>query len=301
MAEPGLVLGFDLGGTNLRAAVADTSGRLLVQRVVPTEAQHGAENAICRVLELGQELLRKSSGELRSVGVATMGITLDDRVEMAPNVPGWEELKLPALVGGYFPGSRVGIDNDVKAAGLAELYWGALKGVANGIYLNLGTGLAAALVVDGKMVHGAHGAAGEIGSNLRTPDEVRGARAGAAPLEEFVGGRAIDEAAAERFGQGATARDAFARAADGDAEASRFVDERLRELAFHLCNLSIALDPARVAVGGGMMAAGSVVLPFLQSWLDRFVPYPPELVPAALPDPGLKGAIALALTALDTD
>jgi glucokinase len=295
MIEPGLVLGFDLGGTNLRAAVANTSGKLLVQHAIPTDAEHGAEKAICRVLQLGQELVKKSSGELRSVGVATMGITLDDRVEMAPNVPGWEKLKLPALVAEHFPGARFRVDNDVKAAGLAEVYWGALRGIDNGIYLNLGTGLACAVVVRGEVLQGAHGAAGEIGSNLRAPDEVHGAGSGRAPLEEFIGGRAIDEAATERFGQGAAARGAFARSAEGDAEARRFVDERLRELAFHVCNLCIALDPARVAVGGGMIAAEAVILPYLRSRLDSFVPYPPKLVPAALPDPGLRGAVALAL------
>jgi len=88
-----------------------------------------------------------------------------------------------------FPALPAAFGNDVKLAALAELTWGALAKVAHGVYLNLGTGIAATLVVDGQVVDGAHGAAGEIGYWLTGSAMPQAAAQGAAPTEEALGGR----------------------------------------------------------------------------------------------------------------
>lgn len=300
MAGPGFVLGFDLGGTKLRVAAGDRSGAQLAEETVPTHAEQGAAKAISRVISAGSRMAQQvDNGPLLAVGVATMGITEEDEVLMAPNVPGWEELALPRLMRSRFKGAELAIANDVKAAALAELRWGALQGVDTGIYLNLGTGFASALIVGGEVISGAHGAAGEIGSNLRRLHESVGAGQGRPPLEEFVGGRAIGEAARQEFGPNVGAGEVFRRAERGDRDARAFVEDRLREIAFHLCNLTIGLDPERIVVGGGMMASQGLILPFLSSYLERFVPFPAQLVSARfLKDAGVKGALALAVAAV---
>ena len=149
------------------------------------------------------------------------------------------------------------------------------------------------------MLAGANGAAGEIGYALRGPADETGAADGRAPLEEFVGGRAIGERGSRLLGATVSAADVFA---SDNAATRALIDETLAELATHVANLVIALDPARVAVGGGLMSHGKLVLAAL-----RAPPAPrgalpgPSCVPAAfVHDGSLRGALALGLEVADT-
>jgi len=301
VSESGFVLGIDLGGTKMALATARPDGALLRVERQPTEAARGAEQAFGRAIAAGLRLVEETAadtgGTLEAVGLSTMGITQPDGVLMAPNVPGWDRLAIPGRLRHAFPDAPHGIENDVKAATRAEVRWGALRGCRTAIYLNLGTGIAAGLVVDGTVLQGANGAAGEIAYNLRTPHEEIGAALGHAPLEEYAGGRAIGERASVRFGRPLTARDVFERAAD-DVEARGLVEETLGEALFQVTNLVIALDPERLAVGGGLMASEALILPRLRAHVRRFAPFPPDVVAASLVhDAGLMGAIAVAVTA----
>jgi glucokinase len=184
--------------------------------------------------------------------------------------------------------------NDAKAAAMAEVLWGALRGVDPGVYLSLGTGISTAIVIGGRVFTGAHGAAGEIGYNLRSVLDTAGIAQGRAPLEEAVGGRFIGERASLLLGERLSTAGVFAHT---DVRARFLVDEALAELATHVANLAILLDPARIAVGGGWMRSGELILQALAFRLAYAVPFPPEIVPARfLNDASLHGAIALALT-----
>jgi len=183
---------------------------------------------------------------------------------------------------------------DVKAAAMAEVLWGALKGADPAVYLSLGTGIAAAILIGGRVVTGAHGASGEIGYNLRSVLDTSGAAQGQAPLEEAIGGRFIGERASLLLGNSLSAAEVFAHA---DIRARFFVDEVLAELATHVANLAILVDPLRIAVGGGLMNSGDLILRALMFRLGYAVPFPPEIVAARfLNDASLHGAIAMALT-----
>lgn len=283
----------------MAAATADFSGAIILQEQLPTHPVHGANQAIQRALEVAGRLVQETSdrvsGRLQAIGLSTMGLTLEDRVLMAPNVPGWGELSIPQIMRAAFPSIKVTIENDVKAAALAEVKWGALAGSQSGIYLNLGTGIAATLVMDGRILRGAHDAAGEIAHNLRHVHEEVGAAQGRTPLEEFVGGGAVEKRAKARWGSSCSVQEVFARMAT-DSDARTFVEETLSELAFHVTNLAIAFDPQRLVVGGGMMAAQDEIVPRLTESLRRFAPFPPEvLVGRFSGDAGLRGAIAMAI------
>ena len=102
--------------------------------------------------------------EVAAVGVSTFGIPFDDRVELAPTIDGWGDLPLGREVRSAFPGAAVRLATDAKAAAQAEARWGALAGCDPAIYLNLGTGLSAAIVAGGNVLHGSNGEAGEIGT-----------------------------------------------------------------------------------------------------------------------------------------
>jgi glucokinase len=220
------------------------------------------------------------------------GIVGEDGVLLAPNVPGWDRLQLPDLLRDGLGVSSVSVANDVNAAALAESRWGALAGCDPGVFLSLGTGVKAGLVIGGQVFEGAHGAAGEIGYSLRKASDGPAFAAGHAPLEEYVGGRALGERASALVGTPLSAADAFS---DSRLPPS-FVDDWLAELTMHAANLAIALDPERIAVGGGLMAHAETILPALRERLGASVPFPPDVVAGRfIQDGALRGAAALAI------
>jgi glucokinase len=185
----------------------------------------------------------------------------------------------------------------VKAAAAAELRWGALAGCDPGLYLNLGTGLAVAIVAGGTVITGAHGASGEIGYNLRSAADVYVDPAERTILEHVVSGQALETTGSARLGQRVTAADVFTMART-QPDAAVLTDEFTRELAMHVANLATAIDPVRIVVGGGLVRSWDQLEAGLRRALDAAVPFPPELSVARFPsDAPLIGALALGVEA----
>jgi glucokinase len=333
MAHPPVVLGIDFGGTKIATAVCDLAGNKLASAVVDSLPEYGARASFDHGVRAARELLETQAAGVRlaAVGVATFGIPFDDRVELAPAIDGWANLALGRELRQAFPGVPIRMATDAKAAAQAEVRWGSLAGFDPAIYLNLGTGLAAAIVTGGQVLAGSQGAAGEIGYSLREPGDVGRADGLRIPLEDMVSGQALQRRAglhgaslegaslqgaslqgasvpaaglnaprtepASTGGQRLTAAEVFARAA-ADAELNDLITDFVDELAFHLVNLAIAVNPARIAVGGGMTRSWDRIEPRLTEALRAGVPYPPDLVLARFPhDAPLLGAVALAVDA----
>jgi len=298
LAREQFVVAIDFGGTKIAVATADMTGSMLKQARLDTNASHGAQQVLERTTVTTHALIERTAAEVGgqcvAVGVATPGVVHDNGVLLSPNIPGWERVPLRETMRTSLHIPTVVAANDVKAAAMAEVLWGALKGADPAVYLSLGTGIAAAIVIGGRVITGAHGASGEIGYNLRSVLDYSGAAHGRAPLEEAIGGRFIGERGSLLLGESLSAADVFAHS---DTRARFLVDETLAELATHVANLAILIDPARIAVGGGLMSSGDVILRALAFRLGYAVPFPPEIVPARfLNDASLYGAIALALT-----
>jgi glucokinase len=283
-----VVLGLDFGGTKIAAAVCDLSGRRLAAAVVTSLAEQGARASFEYGVQTARGLLASEAAgaPLAAVGVATFGVPSDDLVALAPAIDGWEMLPMGRELRAAFPGVPVQLANDVKAAAAAEVRWGALADADPALYLNLGTGLAAAVVSGGQVLTGFHGAAGEIGYSLR---DRAGLPVPGLRLEDMVSGRALQQRT------GRTAAEIFDPAGDHDSLVADFVDE----LAFHLVNMTILIDPQRIAVGGGLTRSWHRIGPRLGAALRAAVPYPPSLVLGRYPhDAPLLGAVALAVDAV---
>ncbi len=299
MEEPSspFVLALDFGGTKIAAAVASRNGRRLGQTSIATEPAAGPRPNLDRALAAARRLLDETVPGRRPSAVAatTFGIPSRDGISLAPAIDGWERVELARELEDGLGCELVRVATDVKAAAAAEARDGALAGADPGLYLNLGTGLAVALVVGGRVVLGADGAAGEIGYHLLAPN---GAARGVPVLEDLVSGIGLAAEARRRVGQELTAADVFARERS-EPRLAELVDEFVRHLSFHLVNLAVTVNPARIAVGGGLVRSWERLEAPLREALDAHVPYPPELVPGRYPyDAALEGAIALALEAL---
>jgi glucokinase len=294
------VVAIDFGGTKIDVATATLNGQLLQQHRLETMASQGARQALKRATAMARKLIANTTemtgGYCLAAGGVSPGIILPDRILFAPNIPGWEQLALLDMIREDLDIPHVAVGNDVKAAAVAEACWGSLKDADPAIFLSLGTGIGTALIIRGQVFTGAHGAAGEIAYNLRgTPNE-RGVAHGHAPLEEAVGGRAVGERGSMLLERHMSAEYVFA---SSDNRLRLLIDEILAELAVHVANIAIFVDPMRIAVGGGMMSSATTILPALTSPLQSAVPFPPEVVLAHfVHDGALRGAVALALETL---
>jgi glucokinase len=298
--EVGFVAAVDFGGTKVAVASATPTGEIIDQTRFDTDATNGAEQAVQRAIDEARSIIcaaeAETGGRCVAVGVVSPGIARGGRTFLAPNVPGWEDLELESRLR-----EALGIDpmvfgNDVKAAGLAELRWGTLVGADPGLFLSLGTGVAAAVLAGGRVLEGAHGAAGEVGYNLRGVNDESAFIDGHAPLEEVAGGRFIGARASRAAGHDLSTAEAFAAR---DPATRQFIDDTLDELAVHVANMALLIDPERIAVGGGMMESADRILGALKRQLRRAVPFPPGVSAARfVHDAALRGAMALALDAL---
>src|SRR5262252_2008226 len=281
--QPPVVLGLDFGGTKIAMMVCEPSGQRLASSTVASGGELGARASFERGIQAARALLAGAAAGrgLAAVGVSTFGIPFDDRVELAPAISGWDKLAFGNELRAAFPGARIVMATDAKAAAQAEVRWGALAGCDPAVYLNLGTGLSAAIVAGGQVLSGANGAAGEIGYNLRILSDVGVPMAARTTLEDMISGQAL-------------ARRAAGHTADGQPMEAGQVFEASRDVP--------GLDRLLIAVGGGMVRSWDRLRPALQDALSAGVPFPPELVAARFPsDAPLIGAIALALDATRAD
>src|ERR1700712_215100 len=187
-----VVVGLDFGGTKIAVAVSDVDGRRLAERTVATVAAEGGAFNLALGMTAARGLLGSvDDARLVAVGAATFGIPGQDGVDLAPAIPGWSDLRLEFELGRAFPDVPIAVATDVKAAALAEAIDGALVDCDPGIYVNLGTGLAVAIVAGGTVIAGRHGASGEIGYNLRRIGDVGRPLYDRTMLEETVSGGAL--------------------------------------------------------------------------------------------------------------
>ena len=284
-------LGIDVGGTTYTIVLRDADGRVrdALEDAMPARLPPAA--AMKSIAAAARELAERADVEpahLAGVGLAVPGSVDVARglVRMAPNLPGWRDVPVGAVVAETL-GVPVAVEHDVRMAALAESRLGAGRGVAVFVCVTVGTGIGAALVFDGRLHRGASDAAGEIG-HVPVPgaDAVCGCgRRGC--LETVASGRAIT---ARAHAAGAppsfTARDVFAAAATGDSTCARVVADAVAALAAGVTMLVNVVNPGVIALGGGVAAAGAALLDPLRAAV-RAAAWAPgaeavRLVPAAL-------------------
>lgn len=302
-----LFIGVDCGGTHLRAAATDSSGAVLAERAVPTassrETAGGLSGAIVGLVSGLLPELAARGGRTAGVGVGLPFVCWDGRVHLHRNVDALDPAALEAeLVAAT--GAPVRLSNDVKCAALGEAWLGAAKGADPFVYLNVGTGLSAALYAGGGVYRGAHNAAGEIAYWATGSGESPGPADGTGELEEAFSGVGLSgayRAAAGGAGAPASAKDIFERAAAGEALAASVIERGLSRLLPAIANLLTFADPELLVVGGGVAEGLSRYAERMESYVRRVTPFPPPIRWSALGSrSGLLGAARLGMEAAST-
>jgi hypothetical protein len=163
-ADFGYVLGVDIGANKILALVADLNGRIVGSDRRATDGSKGAEVVLAESRTAARRALDEAGiarSSLKAVAVGTPGIVDpgSGRVTLAPQLAGWEGIRLAAVLGRSFP-CRVLVDNEVHLSVLAERWLGAARGIDDVVYMQIGVGIGAGILIGGEVYRGARGAAG---------------------------------------------------------------------------------------------------------------------------------------------
>jgi glucokinase len=284
-----VMVAVDVGGTGIKAGLVARDGTVWLRRRCPTGADRGPAAVVATVLRVAGELAAAARADGRrpcGVGVVVPGVVDEDRgvlvwsanlglrdEPLADRVSA--ELGLPAWLG-----------HDVRAGGVAEARHGAGRGARHVLFVAVGTGIAAAQVVAGRAVAGAHGAAGELGHVVIRPDGPGCGCGGRGCLEAVASAAAIGRRYAELAGGPADAGRVAAGVAAGDPTAARVWREAVAALADGLVIGQALVDAELIVVGGGLAEAGETLLAPLRTAVKERLTFhrEPALVPAALGD-----------------
>jgi glucokinase len=258
-----LVIGVDVGGTTIKAALFDSDGLEYFRSDWPTPRQLGTDAVITTIIDVIAELRAQvpEAAQVRAVGLVVPGLVDAEQgiAVYAANL-GWRQLPLRQIVAEAV-GLPVILDHDVRAAGLAELELGAGRGLQEIIFVALGTGVAAAVITRGQVAAGATGRAGELGHLPVFPEGEWCACGQRGCTETYASAAALSRRYAAASGiSDVRAEDVISRAAAGDPIAEKIFNDAVPALGRALVNYVLLMDPELILIGGGMGASGAALL-----------------------------------------
>lgn len=303
--------GVDIGGTAVKLGIFTIEGELLEKWEIKTRREDESSHILPDIAE-SLENKRKEMGilleEVAGLGFGTPGPVTEDGVAICPANLDWKNKpvakELSELTGLPCKGG-----NDVNVAGLGELWRGGAKGYKNAVVVPIGTGVGAAIIVDGKIIAGSTGAAGEVG-HIHVDDKIEEACGCGAVgcVEQFSSAtglvrmankmlRETDRETVLRNLDVITAKDVLDAAKAGDAAADEIFDKFCDYLGYSLAATAAVIDPEIFILGGGVSKAGQILVDRVQGYFKKYVWPGRRNIPFALAqlgnDAGIYGAASL--------
>ena len=289
MEQDILFLGVDLGGTNIKAIATTGDGRRLCEKNIQAETERGPDAVIQKMVLLIEDVI-ESCNVLRerflAIGVAAAGVVnMNSGIcRFLPNLPGWIDIPLVQRVS-----EEIDIEtfliNDVRAITLAEMLFGAGRGVQNLICMAVGTGVGGGIVIDGNLYFGSEGLACEIGHQIIEPQGPRCLCGSRGCLESLASGSNIAFQAMRMIKQGAktlmrdlvendlnrvTPQVVADAARQGDQYARDIWEREAYYLGLGVANLVVVLNPEMLILSGGVSEAIDLLVPGIRETLrDR--------------------------------
>ena len=314
----GLSVGIDIGGTKVAGGVVDTDGVVVARARRDTPHRSTSPSVVeDTIVDVVAELIDGAGDDVVAVGIGAAGFVAADRatVVFAPHLS-WRDEPLEANLQRRVP-VPISVDNDANAAAWAEWRFGAAQGDSHVVMVNLGTGIGGAMILDGQIMRGRFGIAGEFGHMQVVPGGQRCECGNKGCWEQYASGNALVREARSMMTAGSpmatdllnlvggdpsslTGPMITEAARDGDATATELLGEIGQWLGIGIANLAAAFDPGVFVIGGGVSAAGDLLLEPARTTFRRHLTgrgYRPEarIVGAALGnEAGLIGAADLA-------
>ena len=266
-AEQRMSIGVDVGGTKIAVGV------LIGDELHDFHSQPTPETGWAAVLDAiaGQvQSLQAKYPQARTVGLGIPGPITPDRrrVKFAPNIYGFTDV--PVVDGLYERlGQHVSLENDAKAAALAEAGLGAARASSSSVYITVSTGIGSGIVLNGRLWRGQHGIAGELGHVVSVPGGPISGAGQSGTLEAVASGTAIARDASYALNRDVSTAEAFALAQSGDRIAGRVVRGAMTRIGLAIADLQKMLDPEVFVLGGGVASVGAYFFEHVQAAADE--------------------------------
>ena len=269
------MFGVDVGGTTVKLGFFRTTGELEDKWEIKTDTENNGQNILWDIAASIRSKLKERGvalDEVEGVGIGVPGAVLDSGVVNRCVNLGWGVTDVKQNLSGYLDGARVEVGNDANVAALGEMWNGGGKGYQSIVMVTLGTGVGGGVILNGRILGGATGAAGEIGHFKVNPDETETCGCGKRGcLEQYASANGIARLAARKLAAEPEAetslrkipqpnsKDIFDAAKEGDAFAAALVEE-VGELLGKACSyISCTVNPEAFVIGGGVSKAGPIV------------------------------------------
>ena len=307
--------GVDLGGTTVKIAYFDETGTMITNWEIPTVTANGGSQILPDIAASIRDFREKNGIDaqaLLGIGIGVPGpVDSKGNVNRCVNL-GWGTFNISKELSSL-TGLPVTAGNDANVAALGEFWKGGGKGCRNMVFVTLGTGVGGGIVIEGKLLHGAHGAGAEIGHMVLNRNETAVCGCGKRGcVEQYCSATGIvrlaklaleasQEESALRRANPLTCKDIFDAGKQGDQLALQVLDQYYAYMGEFLANVCCVVNPEVVVIGGGVSKAGNVLLDGLKPYFGKFVFHAASNVQFALAslgnDAGAYGAFKLALDA----
>lgn len=309
-------LGLDLGGTKIEAAVVNKNGNILSAKRVLTLGEDGPEKVLKRMCTLADEVVSKAQLNLDDISGIGMGVpgAVDHskgKIYFLTNLPGWNDFPIKDFFQSKY-NIPVTLNNDANAAALAEHIFGSGVGVKHMIYLTVSTGIGGGLIVNGCLLNGAWGTAGEIGHMVLDVDGDECNCGNKGCWETISSGSAIAKRIIKRIKAGEKsiitelvtlddirAEHVFSAREMGDIVSMEVTNRAIDFLGLGIANLVNVINPEKVIIGGGVAKVGDLLFTRVRKRVKKLAYGPAskvEIQPAYLgAKTGVIGAATLAM------
>ncbi|MGS4989874.1 ROK family transcriptional regulator [Roseibium sp. RP-7] len=295
------VASVDLGGTKIRVAICNLTGAVVSELVEPTDRQGGIA-VVNQVADLIRRAATEASPSLKLPRVAVIGVPgapdpATGHIRMAPNIPGIGDIDAPGLWREIL-GIEVFIENDVNLAALGE-HWLTKRGDKDDlIYVSIGTGIGAGIVIGGQLHRGMNGAAGEIGYLPFGADPFEPESLEVGALERVAATHAITDLYKSKTGKTLDVPDIFDAANTGDTAATETLEEIARQVARVMAALAAVMDPSCIVIGGSIGTRDELFVN-VRKFISRCFPRPVLIEKSTLGNhAALAGGASVALSRL---
>ena len=296
--------GIDLGGTTVKIAYFDETGEMLQKWEIPTVTTDGGKHILPHIAASIRDFI--NAYQINETMILGMGIGVPGPVSSKGVVNkcvnlGWGVFNIAEQLT-ELTGFPVKAGNDANVAALGEYWKGGGKGCDNMVFATLGTGVGGGIVIEGKLLHGAHGSGAEIGHMVLNRNETATCGCGKhGCVEQYCSATGIVRLAGLHGMHNVTCKDIFDAAKAGDKVALEIMDEYYEYLGEFLGSLCSVIDPEVVVLGGGVSKAGEMLLTGVEPYFHKYVFHAASDVKFALAslgnDAGAYGAFTLALDA----
>ncbi|MDD5457135.1 MAG: ROK family protein [Candidatus Margulisbacteria bacterium] len=324
------IIGIDVGGTKIAAAIADNKGNILANFITPTEAKKGDNVVADKILLCIKHLLKESGLSVKKLKNIVIGIPGQiDRIKgiilNAPNIAGWKDFNIQKYLHKEFPKTKILLENDAHCATMGEFFYGAGKEFRNMIFLTISTGIGGGIILNKKLYSGKHHIAGEIGHmalNLSSDEDHKCGCGRMGCFEAYASGINMAKRAQKKLKDLNMIKDDYGgkilELAEGNLNKitaviisqaasmqDKFACEIIEENGFYIgiacVNLINLLDPDAIILGGGVSKIGTILFDSITKTVHEHVKMTSKLETQILPaktgtDAGILGALAIGIS-----